>query len=95
MITKLRSWDVVVVNPTLGGHTLRSILTVSEAVDDGLHVTEAGTYELVVNLAIEAPPPATLAGTGGSTPAGSLWLGVGGLLVLVLGAGLRQAFRRA
>jgi hypothetical protein len=46
----LGSWDVVLVNPTAGGHTLRSVLTVSQTVDDGFHVTEAGTYELVVNF---------------------------------------------
>jgi hypothetical protein len=94
VITKLRSWDVVLVNPTAGGHTLRSVLVVSQAVDDGFHVTEAGTYELVVNFAVEAPPPAALPLTGGPLPTGALALAVSGALVLTLGAGLRQAFRR-
>jgi hypothetical protein len=95
VITKLRSWDVVLVNPTLGAHTLRSVLTVSQAVDDGFHVTEAGTYKLVANLIVAAPT--ALPETGGAIPAGALgpWLAAGGLLLGALGAGLRQVFRRA
>lgn len=97
VITKLRSWDVVLVNPTAGGHTLRSVVHVSQTVDDGFHATEAGTYELVVNFTVEAPAPAAMPVTGGTNPTGmpSLWLAVGGLLVLALGTGLRRAFRRA
>lgn len=94
VITKLRSWDVVVGNPTAGAHTLRSVLHLSQQVNDGFHVTEAGTYELVVNFTVEAAPPATavLPETGGTTPTRflPLWLGVGGLLLLALGLGLRR-----
>jgi len=96
VITKLRSWDVVVENPTAGAHTLRSVLHVSQQVDDGFHVTEAGTYELVVNFTVEAAPAKALPETGGTTPSGTLplWLGVGGLLILALGLGLRRASSR-
>jgi hypothetical protein len=94
VITKLRSWDVVLVKPTPGAHTLRSVLHVSQQVDDGFHVTEDGTYELVVNFVVEVP---VLAETGGASPTRmlSLWFGVGGLLLLALGLGLRRAFTRA
>jgi hypothetical protein len=98
VITKLRSWDVVLVNPTAGAHTLRSVLHVSQEMDDGFHATPAGTYELVVNFSVEAAaPPAALPETGGLGRAGMLplWMGVGGLLMAALGVGLRQAFRRA
>jgi hypothetical protein len=98
VITKLRSWDVVLGNPTVGAHTLRSVLHVSEQIDDGFHVTEAGTYELVATFTVEAPAPAAgLPETGGTIPSGTLplWLGVAGLLALALGVGLQQASRRA
>ena len=96
VITKLRSWDVVVENPTAGAHTLRSVLHLSQQVDDGFHVTEAGTYELVVNFTVEAAPAKALPETGGTTPTWMLplWLGVGGLLILALGLGLRRASSR-
>ena len=92
VITKLRSWDVVLGNPTAGAHTLRSVLHLSQQVDDGFHVTEAGTYELAVNFTVEAAPATALPETGGTSPSGTLplWLGVGGLLHLVLGLGLRR-----
>jgi hypothetical protein len=93
VITKLRSWDVVPVNPTAGAHTLRSVLHLSQQVDDGFHVVEAGTYELVVNFTVEAAPPAAvLPETGGTGLTGTLplWRGVGGLLLLALGLGLRR-----
>jgi len=91
VITKLRSWDVVLVNPTAGAHILRSVLHASQEVDDGFHKTPAGTYELVVNFTVEAA--AVLPETGGTGPSGTLplWLGVGGLLLLALGLGLRRA----
>jgi hypothetical protein len=96
VITKLRSWDVVLGNPTAGAHTLRSVLHLSQQVDDGFHVTEAGTYELVVNFTVEAAPAKALPETGGTTLTGTLplWLGVGGLLILALGLGLRRASSR-
>jgi hypothetical protein len=92
VITKLRSWDVVVGNPTAGAHTLRSVLHLSQQVNDGFHVTEAGTYDLIVNFTVEAAP-AALPESGGTTSTGTLplWLGVGGLLLLALGLGLRRA----
>jgi len=92
VITKLRSWDVVLVGPTAGAHTLRSVLHASQEVDDGFHKTPAGTYELVVNFTVEAAP-AALPETGAHPPTEMLplWLGVGGLLLLALGLGLRRA----
>jgi len=78
VITKLRSWDVVLGNPTAGAHTLRSVLHLSQQVDDGL------------------APATALPETGGTSPSGTLplWLGVGGLLILALGLGLRRASSR-
>lgn len=95
VITKLRSYDVVLVNPTLGAHTLRSVMVASQEIDDGFHTMAAGTYELVVNFTVAVPP--ALPETGGTTPVGTLppWLAVGGLLILTLGLGLwRTAARR-
>ena len=93
VIAKLRGWDVVLVNPTAGAHTLRSVLNVSQEIDNGFHKMSAGTYELVVNFSVEA---AILPETGGTTPGGMLplWLGVGGLLILTLGLGLQRVVRR-
>lgn len=55
VITKLRSWDVLLTNLKPGAHTLRSVIHQSEAVDDGLGGTyPPGTYELIVNFTIEA-----------------------------------------
>lgn len=93
VITKLRSWDVVLAKLTAGVHTLRSVLHLSQQVNDGFHVTEAGTYELVVNFTVEAAAPdAFLPQTGGTDLTGilPLWLGLGGLLTLALGLGLRR-----
>lgn len=86
------SWDVVLVGPTAGVHTLRSVLHASQEVDDGFHKTPAGTYELVVNFTVEAAPATALPETGGTGLTGTLplWLGVGGLLLLALGLGLRR-----
>ena len=94
VVAKLRSWDVVLVNPSPGAHTLRSVVTFSQDTDDGFHTMTAGTYELVVNFTLQAPG---LPQTGSSTLTGALplWLGLGGLLVLILGLGLRPWFRRA
>jgi hypothetical protein len=96
VITKLRSWDVVLGSATAGAHTLRSVLHVSQQVDDGFHVTEAGTYELVVNFTVEAAPAKALPETGGTSLTGTLplWLWLGGLLILALGLGLRRASSR-
>ena len=96
VITKLRSWDVVLGSPTAGAHTLRSVLHLSEQVDDGFHVTEAGTYELVVTFTVEAAVPAAGLPETGGIPVGTLpqWLGAAGLLMLALSVGLRQAYRR-
>lgn len=65
VITKLRSWDVVLEQPTPGAHTLHSVLHLAQTVDDGFHVTEAGTYELVVNFTVAPEEPAALPTTGG------------------------------
>lgn len=55
VVTKLRTWDVLLKEPALGKHTLRSVVHLSQQVDDGFFVTKAGTYELVVNFTVEAP----------------------------------------
>ena len=91
VIAKLRGWDVVLVNPTAGAHTLRSVAHFSQQVSNGFHTFEAATYELVVNFSVEAAP-AALPETGGTNPTETLplWLGVGGLLLLALGVGLRR-----
>jgi hypothetical protein len=93
VIAKLRSWDVVLVNPTAGAHTLRSVMTLSQDADNGFHTMAGGTYELVINFAVEA---ATLPETGGTTPRGMLplWLGAGGVLILTLGLALPRLVRR-
>jgi hypothetical protein len=54
VITKLRSWDVLLTNLKPGTHVLRSVTHQSEALDDGLGFSSpAGTYELIVNFTIE------------------------------------------
>lgn len=95
VVTKLRTYDVVLVNPTLGEHALRSVLTVSEETTNGFYPIAAGTYELVVNFTVAVPAPA-LPQTGGSTPAKTpqLWIAAAGLLVLIAGLGLQRGFRR-
>jgi hypothetical protein len=94
VVAKLRSWDVVLVNPTAGEHTLRSVMTLSQDVDNGFHTMAAGTYELVVNFTVEA---AHLPVTGGKSPAGALPLGLvaGGLLILALRLALPRLVKRA
>lgn len=59
VITKLRTWDVLLSDLVPGAHTLRSVLHVSQDIDDGFHTTKAGTYELSANFSIEDTPPAT------------------------------------
>jgi hypothetical protein len=55
VITKLRSYAVVLENLTPGAHTLRSVLHLSQPVDDGFFgETVAGTYELLVSFEVEA-----------------------------------------
>jgi hypothetical protein len=49
---KLRAWDVVLVGLAAGAHTWRSVLDVSEPVDDGFHVTAPGRYELVIDFTV-------------------------------------------
>jgi hypothetical protein len=96
VIVKLRSWDVAVRNPAQGEHTLRSVLHLSEQVDDGYAVYDPGTFELVVNFTIAPAPPAEgLPETGGPSPAGfQLRALVGGLLALVVGLGLKRVHGR-
>jgi hypothetical protein len=54
VIAKLRTWDVLLTNLKPGAHTLRSVLHVSETVNDGFFEdTKPGTYELIVNFTIE------------------------------------------
>jgi hypothetical protein len=57
VITKLRSFDVLVENLTLGQHSLRSVLHLSQPVDNGLEPEKpAGDYELLVVFTVEEPP---------------------------------------
>ena len=60
VITKLRSWDVVLGNPTAGAHTLCRVLRLGQQVNDGFHVADAGMYVLVVHFTVEAAAPATV-----------------------------------
>jgi LPXTG-motif cell wall-anchored protein len=93
VMTKLRSWDVVLVNPTVGTHTLRSVARFDEPMNNGFLTFEPGTYELIASFTVQAP---VLPQTGSSTPiAMPLWLGAGGLLVLIVGFGLWRGARRA
>jgi hypothetical protein len=55
IITKLRSWDVVLANLKPGAHALKSVVRISQEVNDGFGATKAGTYELVVNFTVKAP----------------------------------------
>lgn len=59
VITKLRTWDVLLTDLEVGAHTPRSVLHVSQDIDDGFHATEAGTYELSVKFTVEAVSAAT------------------------------------
>ena len=63
---------------------------------EGQFVYSRENGELVASL-VKEWVPAGLPTTGGSTPIETLplWLGVGGLLILALGVGLRWAFGRA
>jgi hypothetical protein len=56
VVTKLRTWVVLLSNLTLGPHTLRSVLHISQPIDNGFHANQPGTYELVLNMMVEAPP---------------------------------------
>jgi hypothetical protein len=60
VITKLRTWDVTLSNLAVGAHSLRSILHVSQPIDDGFHITQPGTYELVSRFTVYSPPTPTL-----------------------------------
>jgi hypothetical protein len=57
IITKLRSWDVVLTNLKLSAHTLKSVVRISQDVNDGFGSAKAGVYELVVNFTVAIPPP--------------------------------------
>jgi len=59
VMTKLRAWDVLLSDLTTGAHTLRSVLHISQEIDNGFHANKPGTYELVVNFTIEEPPSPT------------------------------------
>lgn len=59
VITKLRTWDVLLSGLAHGPHTLQSVMHASQDIDDGFHITKAGTYKLLVNLTVEAAPTAT------------------------------------
>jgi len=94
VVVHLRGWDVVLLNPTVGAHTLRVVARFDEQMNNGFLTFEPGTYEVIANFTVQA---ATLPVTGGTTPTETLplWLGTGGLLLLALGVGLRWAFSRA
>lgn len=52
-VVKLRAWNVILENLTPGTHTLRSIFTLHETVNDGFDDYEAGDYETVVTFTVE------------------------------------------
>jgi len=49
---KLRRWIITLKNLSPGKHTLRRLLIMEAAVDDGFNVYQPGTYELVVNFTV-------------------------------------------
>jgi alpha-amylase len=52
---RLRIWNLKLVNATAGRHTLRYVIYVNHAVNNGFSVTKPGTLELIVNLVLAAP----------------------------------------
>jgi hypothetical protein len=57
IITKLRSWDVLLTNLQPGAHNLHSVLHLSQGINDGFHTTAPGTYELVADFTVAPPEP--------------------------------------
>lgn len=53
MPMKYRLWDLKLVNPTPGKHTLRYVYHVNQDIDDGFSVTRPGIWEMVLNLNLE------------------------------------------
>jgi alpha-amylase len=56
---RIRAWDLKLVNPTPGKHTLHYILRATRDVNNGFAVLPPSTMEMVLNL-IVAPPEAAL-----------------------------------
>ena len=83
LTVKLRFYDVVLNNPSPGPHTLRTILHVSEPINDGFISTPAGTFEKIVRFTVGQAPPAVAVGMP-STGIGITWQ----LSLLVLFTGL-------
>lgn len=61
IITKLRTWDVLLTNVRPGAHTLKSVVRITQEINDGFHATKAGTYELIVNFKVADAPPKPVA----------------------------------
>ena len=57
IITKLRTWDVLLTKIQPGAHKLRSVVHIKQDVNDGFEPCKAGTYELVVNFNVSNTPP--------------------------------------
>jgi hypothetical protein len=94
VVVHLRTWDVVLVNPTVGEHVLRVVARFNEQMNNGFVAFQPGTYELIANFTVEAPTlPVT--GRAASTTLPTLWLWTGGLLLVAAGLVWRRAVRRA
>jgi glycosidase len=65
---KVRAWDLKLVNPTPGEHTLRYVVHINQEVTDGYTTTQPGTSELVVHLTVEPAEEDALAPTPVWTP---------------------------
>jgi len=66
---KIRAWDIKLINPTPGEHTLHYVLHTTRDVDNGFAVLPAGTMQLVVHVTVEAPQEeATAASPAGPPP---------------------------
>ena len=59
VITKLRTWNVILAGLQPGEHSLRSIVVIDQNIDTGFHTNAPGKYELVVNFKVEIPPAET------------------------------------
>jgi alpha-amylase len=65
---RIRAWDIKLINPTPGEHTLHYVLHTNQQVDNGFAALPPGTSELVLHLTVEAPEAASLTATPVRTP---------------------------
>ena len=57
---RIRAWDLKLVNPTPGKHTLHYILRTTREVNDGFAVQPPGTTEMVLDVIVAQPEAASL-----------------------------------